>query len=726
MSFNFKKNFQNVGGTSVVTPELIRQDSSATDTLNVDMYDNFGLTKRRGEESIEGFSAVSPKGAFTTVAGEKLVFAFGPNPLLKVIEQHLTFSIAGPNIYTIEVFQDFQGSKSLRVLENDAEVYSISLGNDQGSVPLSNIVNAINFNVPNMTATVSDDTQSAHGLQVSRITIRQVTAFNDRRILSEYLEPIAGSGISTGGGALRHSILERDGIVYFATGGSLYKYDGVSYYQASLPKPNLSFVDFGTDATASSSPADGQYRYRVLYEHTDAQGNIIQSSISDEFVISTNGTNRPKINVSSAILVGYGTGITATIVRTKEVGSGGGSIYFVVASGVALDTDYFDNTSDANLVEDFLLPPFELTASTNGKYIDIWRNSIVMTGFIDDPDKVLFEDVQYTEGFSVSNSFLTSSRIGGENSGIMAQDNAMYVFKEDSIFIVSGDLNTSQFQVDKITEEGIGAVANDSIIESQGRIWFMSKEGVYSISTDGLKGESSELTPIFEKEYTTEQLRNCVAFNNTLENKLYFNIVSPFQTNTTLVDNKTYVFNLNVQKWFIWDVIDFSGGISIKGRDIWFLGDFSFSGANIASYKRFSRTFTNLDYADRGEPIITVFKSFWDTLGEPSVQKKFVRLKLYSIDNQRQRFESPEFIVDVQTEHDYKYDQKVSGASLRFFQNNSDGTTTPVNNRRLRLLPRKCRALRYVITHNRLNENMLISGVEFEVAYEHSNYMRQR
>lgn len=736
MSFNLKKNYRHFGGTSVVAPELIRQDTTATDTLNVDMYDNFGLSKRRGEEAIAAPSSVGTvpaRGVFTTAAGEKLVFRTGVvgSSIQRVVEDETYLDYDGSSgEITIEIAQveSGEGEKQLRVVNSSGTVVlTQTLGSPSTGVTLATVKTAVDASGLGLIFQgISDDTQNALGLPVIRYKTTGATGPTNLRFLHESLENISGINIGANGNQI-YDAVERDGVVYFTTGTGLFKYDGTNYYPAGLFKPALgpSGVTIDIDTTASTSPAAGTYRYRVVYTYTDAQGNPIQSSPSDEVEIATTNANRIRVRPRSTTGVPTGvTGVTTIILRTKELGAGGGSVFFVVADNVALDSDFFDAVPDADLVEDFPLPPFELTASTQARYVDIWRNSLVLTGFPADPDLVLYEDIEYLEGFSLSNSFLTQSRQGGENSGIKSQDNSLFIFKEESITLVTGDLNTGQFQVDLLTEEGIGCVSNASIIESQGRIWFMSREGVYSVALDGLKEESGDLSPIFEKEFAAEDLRRTVALNNTLDGRLLFNVSqtpADQPSAASLEGNKTYCYNIQLGKWFIWDTVDFSGGISIKGRDIWFLGQFSTAGINSIALKRFSRTFTELDFADRGEPIIARYKSNWETLGEPSIPKKFVRMKIFSVDNERQRFESPDFTLRVQTEHDYVYGQTVSQNDLRFYDSVLE---TSVISRRTRLKPKKARSLRYILENSQFNKNMLISGVEFEVAYEHANVLR--
>jgi len=735
MSFNLKKSFGIMGGTSVVTPELLRDDTTLTDTLNIDMYDNYGLSKRRGEELVEKFDGQG-LAAFTMSNGDKIIIKRDSEGIIKISTFNLVVQYIGTQELRIEVGQEQLSStdgKYIKFFKDEIEVARYSLGGESFDKTINDLLTEIN---------VTDVTIFAGPLGIGSVNTDisyTLKPFNsvipsnvDSNLEYESFEVIPGTIPNLGQISEKPiDTIERDGILYFTTPAGLYKYDGTSFYRAGLPKPDIEIIPVPTGYTGSNPK---RYVYRVILTATDALGNIIESTPSDErTIIVDDATTFPNgirsIGIGTTQLGNFNpSNVTYSVLRTKA----NGSIFFVVAEGLDINTDYVDVVDDENLVSDYTLPPFELNATTEGAYIDIWRNSLVMTGFTSDPDKVLYEDIIFTEGFSDSNSFLTQSRRGGPNTGIMAQDNALYVFKEESITLVTGDLNTSQFQVDKISEEGIGATSNLSIIEHNGRVWFMSKEGVHSISLEGLKEESGDLRPIFEKESNSSMLNNCVAFNNTLDGRLMFTLpnfdVDPANPTRNLAAKPiTYVYNTQLDKWFIWDTIDFSRGISIKDNEVWYLGSNLDDVNNNAVYCRIPRTFTSIDFADRGLPIQSISKSNWETLGEPSVNKKFVRMKLYSIDNNRQKFETPDFTIDIETEHGYKYDDIVSQASLRFYELNNpldSSDRTPVASRRVRLLPKKTKALRYILKNSELNKNILISGVEFEIAVEHAGFMR--
>lgn len=734
MSFSLKKKYSNTGGVSTVYPELLRPEGSATDLLNIQMYDNFGITKRRGEDTLFKYdNELEPNArgllAISTSWGERLIVQAGSlsNAVMRILHDDVTVTFAGSFEVRIDIEMkriDDSNMKFIVAYKDGVEVQRVSLGSFKGGLKdWATVVGEFNtgdifISVPaarlgdeaSMTPVFSSIVQSGDSFSIERLeTVTAPALFGAWDDFGDYIE--------------------RDGIIYFTAGGALLKYDQSRVYTAGMPHPTrFSYYDYAIDATASSVPAAGTYRYRVVLEFTDAQGNIVRSSPSDEFSLTTTNTDRISITpFSGALTAGgyYAAGVTATILRTKEIGAGGGSVFYVAASGVPLDAPWYDTIPDSALVENYTLPPFQFTGRTDAKYIDIWRNSIVLTGFAGEPDLVAFEDVENLEAFSVSNSFLTQSKLGGVNSGVKAQDNNIFIFKEESIFIVTGELVIGQFQVDKISEEGIGVVSNKSIVESGGRVWFLAKMGVYSIGKEGLKEESPQLTPIFEKEYTLNNIRNTVALNNVLDKSLWFCIPNGGPIGLPEGDVTTYVYNIPTSSWLIWKGLNFIGGIAITDKEIWGVGSSEEYLNRGTHYKVFPRTFTHVDFSDNGLPISAVWASNWEAMGEPSIPKKFVRVNIKSIDNSRGKFESPAFTLEVSTQHDFKYDKDISKGILKFFEETAVGDRVPVVSRRLRLLPRKADALRLKITHDINNENMLISGIELEIATPYSLKFRK-
>jgi len=107
-----------------------------------------------------------------------------------------------------------------------------------------------------------------------------------------------------------------------------------------------------------------------------------------------------------------------------------------------------------------------------------------MTGNKDSVNTVYYSDFD-GESFPADQSFITESRLGGGNSGVKSLDNTLFIFKPRSVITCTGDLGTDQFQTDGLADDGVGCVANATIKEIDGVLWFLGKQGIYTVNRAG-------------------------------------------------------------------------------------------------------------------------------------------------------------------------------------------------------------------------------------------------
>jgi hypothetical protein len=420
------------------------------------------------------------------------------------------------------------------------------------------------------------------------------------------------------------------------------------------------------------------------------------------------------------------------ILRTVD----GGSTFFVVDEVPITDTLYTDSTVDGDLVDVYTLPPFTVQDTSNYAYIDLHRDQIVLTGTPDNVDKVLYEELLNNENFFELTSFLTESRDGGANSGIKSLDNTLYIFKANTIFVLTGELDTNKFQVDTLSDEGIGCLSNKSLIEYQRRIWFLGRKGIYSVGANSLQLESRDISPLFQKELRKVTTLRAFSLNWVEEDVLLINLPERIEGNRFSNSSRTLAHHRKTGKWSIWDNHNFANGADNFSFKIFFASDtIASNGDREIQINTSLHTNSKLDYADNEEAINWLYASNWEAYGEPSIPKKYVRLKLYSIDTPLQNFDETAFTIDIETQHDFEYESR-SETSLSFNDQNGGWGIDPwghflwghVRNRtrRTRLQPKKARAIRTILKNSNLYENVLLSGYEFEVAVEHGSYARRR
>ena len=417
-----------------------------------------------------------------------------------------------------------------------------------------------------------------------------------------------------------------------------------------------------------------------------------------------------------------------TLWRTKEDGT-----LFYLEKEFVNDTNnatvtYTSTNADSTLVVDYIPPVKTPGLPPTCRYIDVWRGQIVLTGDKENVNTVYYSDFD-GESFPVDQSFVTEARLGGGNSGIKSLDNSLFIFKPRSIITCTGDLGTDQFQVDGLADDGVGCVANASIQEINGVLWFLGKQGIYTVNRAGHVKMSEKIEPRFERSYVEKRAIG----HYWIEKNTYLLHLPVFledgSSNKYMDTTNSFmlVFDLYRQAWFEWDAWNMTGGIASYNGDIYTTGfaqDPVVLTTTTYIYKVLDSGLED-DYADHDTAISFEYKSHWEALGEPSIYKKFLRIKVHSLDGTIGDFETDKFSLAITTEHDYSQITEssltldFSGGSLGW--GNSEWGNFVWGESRLeqmtsKLKSRKAKAIRVIFANTGLKENVLISGYELECA----------
>ena len=187
------------------------------------------------------------------------------------------------------------------------------------------------------------------------------------------------------------------------------------------------------------------------------------------------------------------------------------------------------------------------------------------------------------------------------------------------------------------------------------------------------------------------------------------------------------VYDLYRQAWFEWNKINLLGGIVEYNSEIYCLGfdlDPIATTATTYTYK-FLNSGLEDDYADHNEAISFTYKTHWEALGEPSIFKKFLRMKVHALDGTIGDFETDKFTLSVATEHDYvqasvsTFDLDFSGGAVGWGVSSWGSFIwgeSRLEQLRSKLASKKAKALRTIFTNATIHENVLISGYELEVS----------
>lgn len=419
--------------------------------------------------------------------------------------------------------------------------------------------------------------------------------------------------------------------------------------------------------------------------------------------------------------------IKLVLYRTKA----DGSIFYLESEFVNDTTNattaYTSTNADSTLTVEYVEPVKTPALPPNCKYIDTWRGQLVMTGDLSNLNTVYYSDFD-GESFPADQSFITEARLGGGNSGIKSLDNSLFIFKPRSIITCTGDLGTDQFQVDALSDDGVGCAANATIQEIDGSLWFLGKQGIYKVDRTGHIKMSESIEPKFDSTYTEKR---AVGYH-WIEKDLYLVTFPTLLTGATIDyqdNNNTFimVYDLYRQAWVEWNTINLIGGMAELNGKIYHQGfrrDVSDSTGKGYTFQIQDTGFED-DYADHEDSIAFTYKTHWESVGEPSIYKKFLRLKVHSLDATQDDFETDKFQLSVVTEHDYRLNEQAQ-FTLDFSGGISGWGETPwgqfnwgesrLGQLSSKLAPKKAKSLRTSFTNSTVRQNVLISGYEYEIA----------
>lgn len=591
-----------------------------------------------------------------------------------------------------------------------------------------------------------------------------------------------------GSGSTNQSHLENssfaiiNNVVYISNGfDHVMKYDGEQVYRAGLPCPGVTYAsdgfsidsgfgesstNFTATDTVSDSGSDHIYYYGVRYSFTDAVGNIITSRLNylEAIIASNNGIDNndyfevkvPRLTDTNFCLKSTSStpnpNLKIEIFRTAANQGLAGPFYRIAqvqnedtnASGggpANTDTTYFihrDTQTDAaieNLQLAYILPGSKThDLPPKGKYLSVFKNCLVVAG---QPSNV--NNVSYSTGGSeipgeiaseyfpdADNQVIVESPIDTAITAISPLRDLLYIFHENSIHVLAGDISDANgipYTVDLLSREaGIGCISNSSIVEFNNKLMFLSDDGLYTIDASTAVDEiSSIIRPLFKEQSFT--FKRAVA--TTWADKQLIIVNIPVETSTTYTytdvsKTTTLVYDYYRGAWLKWNTLDCTGGMDVFENSLYF----NTREGTESRLVSFNNSSTEYDFADHVNHIDFKYETNWESLGEPTIPKKFLRLKIYSFDND-ETFESPKFDLVASLQKNFfesdlgsikfNFGTAVSGWGLTEWGDFAWGDATQ-SKLKSKLPTGKAACLKIRFLNENINENILLTKYELEIA----------
>jgi len=277
-------------------------------------------------------------------------------------------------------------------------------------------------------------------------------------------------------------------ILYVADKG-LFQYDGSRFRNIGFADRPSFRMAYGA-LSGGAMVTDARYYYKIVYEWTDAQGNLHESEPSASATMLAVTKQNFSVDIVQNDLPDFpAKEIRAAIYRTQ----GNGSIFNHIVT-VNMDRTlgvliFNDNASDAVAATGKFLYTdsgelANLPPPASARYVAAHRDRLWVIG----KDDVVYYSKLVRDGFGVGfNDALfvkTPDNISDPPTALGSMDGNLFIFTENSIYIVGGEgpdnLGSGGFYKTKRVPSNIGATKGSPVKLINDGLIFISKKGTHS------------------------------------------------------------------------------------------------------------------------------------------------------------------------------------------------------------------------------------------------------
>lgn len=419
----------------------------------------------------------------------------------------------------------------------------------------------------------------------------------------------------------------------------------------------VTFRDSSNVITTRTLTATGATTISFLNAVSVLDLTLIASSTIDNNLIVL------QTNKSTAIVTNNGdpmsNNLRINIYRSQGSPNGELSELSLVASipndSFSANQNFIDNLIDTELLLQiaFANPIQTPNPPPKCKYLLSYQNLIIYAGGSRNPkdtqwslDAFYWSVGDQPEAVPAATNFQLLPSNDDIISGLGISGSSLVIGKDRSIYSISGDLITSQFQVTPVAPgSNIGFAANATVKSVGNLLYFLHTNGVYSMSenqmfpTDSF-GDPIPLSKPIDVLFRTQPFdknkqfvfKRAVAINYTSDNEYWLFLPCENVSGTVRNANsnsRILCFDYMDKNWFNWQGINAAGGFATIGDDIyWQERRLSGFVGNTANLYRQHRHYRLIDYADHTQAMRVFWSSSWEDLDYPQVRKKFIRCML--------------------------------------------------------------------------------------------------
>jgi hypothetical protein len=341
------------------------------------------------------------------------------------------------------------------------------------------------------------------------------------------------------------------------------------------------------------------------------------------------------------------------------------------------------------------------------KYLLSFGNQLLYAGGKrgdpENDDNVFFSEGNLPESIPAATNYFTVPSPEDQITGMGISGTTLIITKRESLYAITGDLLTSQFQLTTIAPgSNIGCLANATIKSVGSLLYFLSRSGVYGISENqiyplDILGNPIPLSRPIDLYFrqvnflpqTRYAFRRAVAINYALDHQylLFLPCEDPPSTTTQRVANTNSIvlsYDYQDKNWFVWNNMNCAGGMFMVNNYLYFQ-ERRHSGVvgNTANLYVQHRHYRLIDHADHTSPQNIEWASSWEDLGTPMVRKKFSKC-IFLIDTITDLYQYNNLSMSFYTCLDRIQGAKDTIAQVRTVSNNNNAgwSASPWGNNR--------------------------------------------
>jgi hypothetical protein len=301
--------------------------------------------------------------------------------------------------------------------------------------------------------------------------------------------------------------------------------------------------------------------------------------------------------------------------------------------------------------------------------VGVWDQENAFTQYNND-DLIIPSDFGIADNGENHSAYI--QRIGetydGSITGVSRCGDVLMVTKDNGIYSLDGVLEPGGYNLRKIPTNYIGCKSHNSILQVESGVFFHGNDGIYFSDGNSCQKMSLLIDPFFNSIDAT-LTKSTV---NSSDRKFLF----------YMTDNTTHycvVYDYEFKEWFIWEDLDMSHGLYEKNSKVVYF-------AKDALLNKF-----NTGYSDAGVLCDGEYKTNWEDIRNPSLDKKFKYIRIWNLTANASSFnlkiqknwvdtdlETLACTIPAYSSIQKGFDQRTVQAIRFVFQNNTLGEGMPI------------------------------------------------